>query len=486
LLAGKSSFFRTKSASTSLSSSENSSNNQSEVINKNDSKVFKKNHDKSNKNISFSNQFDPIKNNISILDLSKIKIYDGDFKLISGLPDFQNIFINSLDLSEKNIIHFFKAQSLKKIDFSYNHEFDDQILPFLKYSPYLDSISLKETNITNKSLYYLKDLYRLKNLDISYTDISNSGLQYLSNLNLVELNIESNRKIDEMGLFYLSNSTSDDSKNLLKLKKINLSKTKISGIGLKYLKKMKNLEELNLEETSIDDSAIKHLLQFKKIKSLNLAYTNISDNSLYKIRLFSLEKLNLSNNPAISSQSISYLNELPLSSLSLAGTNIDDEGIDYFLSLNQIKHLDVSDTLITDDGVLKLSRFVSLESLNLSKNKKITAKSLNHLKSLKNISCLNLKQNSINYGLKHLSSLYNLKILNLSYSQITDKSFENFYSPSLETMDVSWNTKITDKVLAHFKLMPSLKTLNLRGTNISKNALDEFIKEREDVEVFFY
>ena len=322
---------------------------------------------------------------IKISDLSEMKIYDVNSKLISAFPNFQKLDSSFLTLSEKKIIEFLNTKSSKKIDFSYNQEFNDEILFFLKYAPNLDSISLKETNLTDKSLLFLKDLHHLKSLDLSYNQISNIGLKNLSNLNLSELNLESNERIDELGIFYLSDSIFNDSEKLLNLKKINLAKTNVSALGLHCLKKFKGLEDLNLQATAIDDRSIKDIVQFKKIKSLNLAETNITDTSLPTIgSLRFMEKLNLSHNLNISNKSIFHLRDLPLMSISLAGTSIDDQGIDYLLHFNLIRKLDISDTFVTDNGVLKLSDLLYLEELNLSKNRNITEESLIHLKRFKN------------------------------------------------------------------------------------------------------
>ena len=72
---------------------------------------------------------------------------------------------------------------------------------------------------------------------------------------------------------------------------LNLKDTKITGMGLAELAKLKNLKDLVLTDTKITDEGLKEVTKLKNLERLNLEDTQITDLGLKE--LAKLEKLTL-------------------------------------------------------------------------------------------------------------------------------------------------------------------------------------------------
>ena len=68
------------------------------------------------------------------------------------------------------------------------------------------------------------------------------------------------------------------------LRELSLSRDKIQGPGLKYLKALKHLEILNLAETSIDDASLTSLEGMTQLECLFLRKTRVTDDGLHRIQ----------------------------------------------------------------------------------------------------------------------------------------------------------------------------------------------------------
>jgi Leucine-rich repeat (LRR) protein len=59
---------------------------------------------------------------------------------------------------------------------------------------------------------------------------------------------------------------------LIKLKKLNLSESRINDDGVKLLKPLTELEDLNLSQTEITPATLEQIVEFKKLQKLTISF----------------------------------------------------------------------------------------------------------------------------------------------------------------------------------------------------------------------
>jgi hypothetical protein len=138
-----------------------------------------------------------------------------------------------------------------------------------------------------------------------------------------------------------------------------------------------------------------------------------------------------------------------LSHLDLADTQFTDDDADYLIGLPRLVSLDVSHTLLTDEGVEKLAA-MPLESLTMV-GTKISGEALNTLGDIHSLKVLNLSQTKVQDNLGALDGLQRL---------------EWIYLDGVDLRGVS------DTTLDQLAQMPLLRRLTLTNTGISQRAID--------------
>jgi uncharacterized protein YjbI with pentapeptide repeats len=160
--------------------------------------------------------------------------------------------------------------------------------------PYLRTVVLRGTKVTDAGLVVFKDCQYLDTVDLSRSLVTGTGLQGLRFCPIKDLNL-SNSKFNDRGgaglaeignrLFRLSLAATEITdegmeplKSLHALDAIDLSRTRISGAGLRYLPSV--LKQLNLSAAPIEDAQLEHLDRFGLLEQLNLSETKISDDAV--------------------------------------------------------------------------------------------------------------------------------------------------------------------------------------------------------------
>lgn len=153
---------------------------------------------------------------------------------------------------------------------------DLQLLePYWQGLPHLISLSLRQTNISNKTIDAIVSLKNLTGLDLSATRLTGPGLANLQELtNLEQLGL-AQLEIDDDDLALLS--------SLRKLKTLNLAGTTVTNAGLAHLTKLPDIEHLVLSETSITDGAIKQIATMTKLVAVDIQGTSINPTALTEL-----------------------------------------------------------------------------------------------------------------------------------------------------------------------------------------------------------
>ncbi len=203
------------------------------------------------------------------------------------------------------------------------------------------------------------------------------------------------------------------------------------------------------------------------------------DENLYLLRkLPELKILWLSDSSITDKGLINLLNNPNLEAIYLdRSRNITDEGMKYLGELKSLKDLGLGGTPIGDKGLAFLAAQGRLEQLNINSTL-VTDAGLKYLMQFENLKYLALGGPIpvTDKGLKQIGSLKKLEFLDLNLSRFTDKALEHIAQlKKLRSLGLA-NTKVTDKGLKHIRGLSKLKELDLSETKVTKQGRDELKK----------
>ncbi|WOH14885.1 hypothetical protein DCAR_0934413 [Daucus carota subsp. sativus] len=330
-----------------------------------------------------------------------------------------------------SLLEVFK-NTLEKIDLSGQTSVDLEWMAYLGAFPHLQSLNLAGCpKISSSAIWPLAGMKNLKMLNLSRCPkITDSGIKHLLSIpTLEELSI-SQTGVTSEGVLLL--------RSLKNLTMLDLGGLSVTDLALCSLQVLTKLQYLDLWGSEISNKGASVLGMFPNLIFLNLAWTKVSKLPV----LSSVECLNMSN---CTTHSIfeGHGDKVWLRKLILTGATIEDisEALTY-VDTSSLSLLDVSNSSLQE--FCFLSCLVALEYLDLS-------------------SCPFIDEfvQIITYiGAK-------LKFLNLSNTRVTSAGVSVLVGrvPKLETILLS-NTPTDDFAISHLSAMPSLKVINLTGTNV--------------------
>ena len=167
------------------------------------------------------------------------------------------------------------------------------------------------------------------------------------------------------------------------------------------------------------------------------------------------------------------------SSLDLSGRSLTDEDFRVISGAFTLRSLDLSGTPTTDAQLQILGSLATLERLDLSRTQ-ISDKSLSALTGMPALQYLSLAGTSVtDKGMRDLTSLH-LRELDISRTSVTSKGVAQLCGPTpsdcmLEVLKIS-ETKVDSRLLPIMGQLKRLRELDLSGTEISVEQLDELRK----------
>ncbi len=230
--------------------------------------------------------------------------------------------------------------------------------------PWIDTVGLGNTKITDEGLKELHPLKGLADLHLLQTGITDAGLKNLAPLkNLQYLGLQ-DTKVTDAGMkelvvyeklleLYLDNTniTDEGVKEIRKIKsihKLELTGTKITDEGLKELAAMEHLENLYLMGTKITGKGLKNLAPLKTLKNLRLLPAQIDDDALRSLR--ESNQLHLIEELTFPRRSMSA------KVIRLDGAAITDAGIKELADFKEVKTIIITNTKITEKGVEEIKK----------------------------------------------------------------------------------------------------------------------------------
>ena len=326
-------------------------------------------------------------------------------------------------------------------------ELQDADLVHLKGLPALVDLDLAKSPITDDGLAILESLPQLKALGLQRCNLlTNDGLKHLEHV----------PNLERLRLLYtlISNDGMDHVAKLKKLRLLDLRGAKVSNDGIAKLSGHPSLVDLKLRAVSIDDDVLPHIATIKQLRSLEAEDAAIIGVELGALAaLEDLQKLNLLRTyvSEVEFEPLSVLAKLR--DLRLRGTAVRATVLNSLVaSKDTLVYLDLTECPISDDELVAIEPFQSLETLEMWQTSLGDA-GLTHLGKLANLKSLNISKspNVTSAGVAELLHLANLTKLNLSETGIDDAALETLSGmKTLESLDVGM-TGVTDEGVAKFQ-----------------------------------
>jgi F-box and leucine-rich repeat protein 14 len=359
-------------------------------------------------------------------------------------------------------------------------------------------------------LQHLADMKKLTHLDLHETFIEGPGLRHLSGMkDLVYLNLSSTN-LRGANLARLTG---------LPLKTLLCEDTAINDADAQHLVALQALEKLDLNKTNVTDTALRQLKSLPKLRDLLVSGTGITAagrDEIFKSTTISLSAYDVADKPAAPGDQVDpepadtpvvklnrSNNELLRRLSTFKSTeelNIDryigsDFGLSHLKHLSKLRVIHFTDSRVGDVGLEYLAAVPSLKHISLGPRHMIdtgqryfsvhhiTDAGVNALKPLVNLESLELPSTRIgDEGLRVLSAFAKIQTLDLSRSLVTDAGLKALSkSPALQRLNVSYCPGITDASLETIKEIPGLKTVSLKGTKVTKDAVESLRKQMPDL-----
>jgi len=153
----------------------------------------------------------------------------------------------------------------------------DRDLEILKFFPHLRRLDLAKTAVTDDGLAIVGRLRELESLSVVGLEIDDRGIEHLKSLRLTHLSLWKTR-VTDAGVRHLRHMTM--------LRMLTLDETQITDAAMEDVGELVNLEEwLGLTDNRLTDAAVPHLSKLTKLRSLNLLRTNVSPEGLRQLRI---------------------------------------------------------------------------------------------------------------------------------------------------------------------------------------------------------
>ncbi len=234
-----------------------------------------------------------------------------------------------------------------------------------------------------------------------------------------------------------------------KLRKLDLSHTRIGDEGLLHLRPARGIEDLNLfYAEQITDQGLNAIKQWRGLKRLDVRGTRVADGAL-----------------AVAGQ-------LPaLESLDVANTAITDSGLDNLVSLTRLKHLAIGRSRLGDSAAASIRFLNTLESLDLSGPR---AANRNQNAAAGNMADVLVRA---------IAELAGLRVLKLGHSNIDGTGLATL-APALgklEQLGLEGCSKVDDEALRTIAKWSSVRRLDVQDTKTSREGLAWFRAARPEV-----
>jgi hypothetical protein len=294
---------------------------------------------------------------------------------------------------------------------------------------------LSDTSVSDNVFTALQKCVSAEYIDLSGTRIRGKGLHRLADLPNLSVLALNRTLLDDSGLAELS--------RLKSVRHIGIGETNVSYDGIKHLPSM-TLFSVCIGNNSLGKDSIELLCQIPTLEEVDVGFTRVTSSDVSRL-CQKLPKLRMLIACGTSVDDDWTIRGVPrsLESINLSNTSISDRTLQVLADeAHNIKHINVSSTLISDAGVRHLS----------------ICRRLTELKCNNTILSGN--------GLSELRKCGELKSLCASSTRVSDSGLEWLqHTNTLQYIDISDNT-ITYRGLHYLRDHKGLWFIDVSGTSV--------------------
>lgn len=299
-----------------------------------------------------------------------IVVSNDDLRLLSALTGLERVHLLQTYVTDEGLRHLRPIANLKQLVLP--PTITNEGVAEIRAHKGLESLELTGPGVTDVGAAHFAEFRKLKSLHLFGTAISDFGMPQVAACSALEV-LGAPRRISDEGLRLVT--------KLTRLVALDLSGTRVTDQGLSHLETLRRLDWLSLAGTSVSNDGLRFLEPLTELGFLDLTRTNINDDGM--AHLTSLQKLDVLCLPEevtdAGMQEIGKLKRLrtlyashtritdaglqalvvgkvPLRTLSLYHTNVTDEGISYLTRIRTLEDVNLGETRVTHDGILRLQR----------------------------------------------------------------------------------------------------------------------------------
>lgn len=260
---------------------------------------------------------------ITEIDMTGAKVSANGLGALSTLPNLESLNISNSRVGSDSLVAIGKSQSLKTINLA-NSDANDRVVSELSRIPHLQSLDLSGTQVTGGSATAFGSMPELTELSLMGSAADDQVVAALATLPIRKLDLSKSRitnaslplllKISTLESLNVSfcRVTGDGFKGFGKtdIKDLNVGETAFGIEGFKAIKGMKSLEKLNVYATGLVQHKDCNVFKtFPNLKTLNAGKNGIGDPGMtvfFKGHK-SLEELDLHHNKGITDNGLAAL-----------------------------------------------------------------------------------------------------------------------------------------------------------------------------------
>ena len=275
----------------------------------------------------------------------------------------------------------------------------------------------------------------------------------------------------------LNDATAAKLSGLSKMRVLALSNSRITDATVRMIaESFPNLVNLDIASNPLlTDASMREIAKLQQLEVLNVLFCDFSEFGIQNlISLPRLRALDIRGNMKIGDGGMDALSMMPaLRSLQHRSPTVSDRGIRALADARVLDNLVIQDMQITGQSGQHIRRMERLTSLIIFRCENFDSAGVLALGGL-NLNRLTLRGLPINDSamevFKELPTIRRLYLQELS--SVTDAGIANLvHLNDLEILDI-WEVLITDRSMEVIGKLENLKTLMLRGTNVTDTGLE--------------
>jgi serine/threonine protein kinase/Leucine-rich repeat (LRR) protein len=378
--------------------------------------------------------------------------------------------------------------SVVRVDLSKQQDIAAAQLASLTNLEFLESILLTDTLVGDDVLEVVARCRVVRDCRLSGTNVTPSGLASLMG----------NERINILALppAAVSARSMEVICNLSNIQQLSLAGAKIESATFAKLQQLKQLNGLILDDAPLNDDHVNVLRRIKTLRNLSILRTGVTDLAVETLEL-ALQGCRVHHDPldaqreackwvlemggavTLTSGVITKVNQLPPRECDVVG--VDLASISAIRGSGFAKHLpklvnlldlNLSNTDVGDREMVLVARLDKLETLGLQQVP-ISDVGVQQLSGLGQLKSLNLTGSLITgSGFKSLGFSNSLTSLSIGVTRVSDQTIgfvKQF--PNLANLDISANTRLTDRSLEQLKSLKSLTKVDVSRTAASAAAI---------------